>query len=92
VNEQAKEMGLTIHLSESVKDLLVNKGYDPNLGARPLRRAVQRYIEDPLSEHLLMGTFKSGDHIMADLDNEGNVFFRKNDVAPGEEEQALVNN
>ena len=92
VNEQAKEMGLTIHLSESVKDLLVNKGYDPNLGARPLRRAVQRYIEDPLSEQLLMGTFKSGDHIMADLDNEGNVFFRKNDVAPGEEEQALVNN
>ncbi|MBX3096359.1 MAG: ATP-dependent Clp protease ATP-binding subunit [Fimbriimonadaceae bacterium] len=92
VNEQAKDMGIKIGLSESVKDLLVNKGYDPNLGARPLRRAVQRYIEDPLSEHMLMGTFKAGDHILADLDSEGNVIFRKEDVAPGEEEEALVNN
>jgi len=82
VNESAKEMGITIDLSESVKDMLVNKGYDPNLGARPLRRAVQRYIEDPLSEQMLLASFQAGDHILADLDGDGNVIFKK--VEPGE--------
>ncbi len=77
VNEQAAAMGVVIELSEGVKNLLVDKGYDPNLGARPLRRAVQRYIEDPLSEELLLGRFQSGDNIMADLDGETVVFSRK---------------
>ncbi|RYG47199.1 AAA family ATPase, partial [bacterium] len=81
VNQQAASMGITIELSETVKDLLVDKGYDPNLGARPLRRAVQRYIEDPLSEEMLLGTFTSGDSIIAelDLDNPEKVLFRKKD-------------
>ncbi len=94
VNEQAKELGITIELSEAVKNLLVEKGYDPNLGARPLRRAVQRFIEDPLSEHMLMTTFKEGDAILADVDEDGNVIFRKNgSVAKDQsEEQELVNN
>jgi ATP-dependent Clp protease ATP-binding subunit ClpC len=70
VNEQAASLGITLELSEAVKALLVDKGYDPNMGARPLRRAVQRYIEDPLSEEMLMGTFQEGDHIMADVDSE----------------------
>ena len=81
VNISAQEMGITIDLSEAVKDMLVNKGYDPNLGARPLRRAVQRYIEDPLSEQMLLAAFKEGDHILADLDSDGNVIFKK--VEPG---------
>ncbi|HMS55081.1 MAG TPA: ATP-dependent Clp protease ATP-binding subunit [Fimbriimonadaceae bacterium] len=79
VNEQAVALGITIDLSEAVKDMLVDKGYDPNLGARPLRRAVQRFIEDPLSEDMLLGKFKEGDHIVADVDAEGNVVFRKKD-------------
>lgn len=79
VNEQAVALGITIDLSEAVKDMLVDKGYDPNLGARPLRRAVQRYIEDPLSEDMLLGKFKEGDHIVADVDAEGNVVFNKKD-------------
>lgn len=79
VNEQAASLGITIELSEAVKALLVDKGYDPNMGARPLRRAVQRYIEDPLSEEMLMGTFQEGDHIMADVDSEDaeKIVFKK---------------
>ncbi|MFI5384661.1 MAG: ATP-dependent Clp protease ATP-binding subunit [Fimbriimonadales bacterium] len=76
VNEQAKSMEITIDLSDAVKDKLVQEGYDPNLGARPLRRAVQRYIEDPLSEEMLLGRFHAGDAIIADLDADGNVVFR----------------
>ena len=77
VNEQAKAMEISIELSEAVKDLLVDQGYDPNLGARPLRRAVQRFIEDPLSEELLLGTFKAGDKILASLDEDKKVIFKK---------------
>ena len=81
VNEQAKELGITIQLSDKVKDLLVDKGYDPNLGARPLRRAVQRFIEDPLSEELLLSRFHEGDTILADVDSDGNIIFKRNEPA-----------
>ncbi|RYG29246.1 ATP-dependent Clp protease ATP-binding subunit ClpC, partial [bacterium] len=95
VNEQADQLGLKIELSESVKELLVNEGYDPNLGARPLRRAVQRYIEDPLSEELLLGTFQSGDSILADLDPEDPkkvLFTRVEDAGEIEPPKELVGN
>lgn len=77
VNEQAAALNLTIELSDEVKDMLVDKGYDPNLGARPLRRAVQRFIEDPLSEELLYGRFSAGDVVVATMDAEGAVVFKK---------------
>ncbi|MCC7101824.1 MAG: ATP-dependent Clp protease ATP-binding subunit [Fimbriimonadaceae bacterium] len=80
VNTQAAEHGITIELSEKVKDHLVSSGYDPNLGARPLRRAVQRFIEDPLSEDFLLGKFKEGDHVLADIspdDPDKVVFIKK---------------
>ena len=80
VNEQAKELEITILLSDKVKNLLVDKGYDPNLGARPLRRAVQRFIEDPLSEELLLSRFSPGDTVLADLDSEGNILFKRNEA------------
>jgi len=94
VNEQATALGLTIELSDRVKDMLVDQGYDPNLGARPLRRAVQRFIEDPLSEEFLLGRFHSGDAIVADLDEDNKVVFRKKeDEGPkGKRERQLVKN
>ena len=94
VNEQAEELGITIELSEKTKDLLVDKGYDPNLGARPLRRAVQRYIEDPLSEELLLSHFGEGDRILADVDEDGNVIFRREEPGegPAKEEAEVVPN
>ncbi len=90
VNQQAASMNITIDLSDAVKALLVDQGYDPNLGARPLRRAVQRYIEDPLSEEMLLGRFQAGDHILADLDETKTVIFIKQDIpgAPPEKELA----
>ena len=91
VNEQAASMEITLELSEAVKSLLVEQGYDPNMGARPLRRAVQKFIEDPLSEQMLMGTFKAGDHILADVENDG-IVFRKIDKPQAEsEDKELVN-
>jgi ATP-dependent Clp protease ATP-binding subunit ClpC len=52
---------LSIELPDEAKELLVEKGYDPAMGARPLRRAIQRYIEDPLAEELIRGQLKGGD-------------------------------
>lgn len=87
VNEQAAAKGIVIELSDEVKQILVEKGYDANLGARPLRRAVQRFIEDPLSEELLLGRFNAGDVILAEsLDKETVVFrVKENDSSPEKE-------
>ncbi|MBL8088117.1 MAG: ATP-dependent Clp protease ATP-binding subunit [Chthonomonas sp.] len=88
VNESAKQMGITLELSDAVKDLLVDKGYDPNMGARPLRRAVQRFIEDPISEELLLGRFTEGDSVLAELDGEQVVFVKKEQKPPKKKEKA----
>ncbi len=63
---QLKEQELEVELTEVAKEILADEGYDPAAGARPLRRAIQRLIEDPLSEALLMGKFKAGEIIMID--------------------------
>lgn len=93
INEQASAIGVTVELSDAVKELLVEKGYDPNLGARPLRRAVQRFIEDPLSEEMLLGRFSAGDVIVAELE-EGSeqVVFRKKDNADDNEQELVMSN
>ena len=52
-------------LDQSAKEFLVNKGFDEKFGARPLRRAIQKYIEDPLAEEILRGSFKEGTKIVA---------------------------
>ncbi|MBS1721921.1 MAG: ATP-dependent Clp protease ATP-binding subunit [Armatimonadetes bacterium] len=92
VNKQAADLGLTIELSEAVKNLLVDKGYDPNLGARPLRRAVQRYIEDPLSEELLLNVFQSGDTIVAEVaeGTEDKIVFSKKAPGGGKEKEKVA--
>jgi ATP-dependent Clp protease ATP-binding subunit ClpC len=87
VNEQAASMGITLELSDAVKDLLVKEGYDPNLGARPLRRAVQRFIEDPLSEELLLGRFQEGDNVLADTEDGTTVVFKRQDPEGGEQKE-----
>ncbi len=87
VNDQAGAQGITIELSDKVKDHLVEQGYDPNLGARPLRRAVQRFIEDPLSEELLLGRFQSGDTIVAEMDSDQNVIFRLKGPSGGKKKE-----
>ena len=66
---QAKDMG--IELTPAAKDLLAERGYDPLLGARPLRRVIQREIEDALSERILFGELKAGQIIVVDVEGEG---------------------
>ena len=66
---QAKDMG--IELTPTAKDLLAARGYDPLLGARPLRRTIQREIEDALSERILFGELKAGEIIVVDVEGEG---------------------
>ncbi len=71
------EQGLTIEMSEAARRWLARQGYDPLYGARPLRRAMQKYIEGPLSMHLLQGTFKAGDCVLADAPDDKGIVFRK---------------
>ncbi|MDF2457364.1 MAG: ATPase, ATP-binding subunit [Cytophagaceae bacterium] len=61
-------LGYNIELTEKAKDFLADKGFDPNYGARPLNRAVQKYLEDPVAEEILKGDLQPGDIIIADYD------------------------
>jgi ATP-dependent Clp protease ATP-binding subunit ClpC len=70
IGKRILDNGLELELTQAAKDLLVKKGYDPVFGARPLRRVIQRMVEDELSEELLQGRFKAGDRIMAGADGE----------------------
>ncbi|MBT8199602.1 MAG: ATP-dependent Clp protease ATP-binding subunit [Acidimicrobiia bacterium] len=70
VQEQVKSQDLEIVVSDAAKGLMAKKGYDPQLGARPLRRSVQRMLEDPLSEEILQGTFPAGTTVLVDVDTE----------------------
>jgi ATP-dependent Clp protease ATP-binding subunit ClpC len=64
VKEQMGEHETSIELTEEAKELLVEKGYDPAMGARPLRRAIQRFIEDPLADFVLGRSLKPGSTIL----------------------------
>jgi ATP-dependent Clp protease ATP-binding subunit ClpC len=74
VREQLKSKDLDIELSDAVKELLAEKGYDPALGARPLRRTIQRMVEDPLSEKLLYREFRAGQTVIVDV-QDGEITF-----------------
>jgi len=80
VNEQLKSQGMNLEASDDVKEVLAKQGFDPSFGARPLRRAVQRLIEDPLSEEILLRRFTDGDTILAELE-DGKVIFKKAEKA-----------
>jgi ATP-dependent Clp protease ATP-binding subunit ClpC len=66
IRESLAERELSLNLSDSAADLLVEKGWDPAMGARPLRRAIQRYIEDPLADEVLSQSMPAGSTIEVD--------------------------
>jgi ATP-dependent Clp protease ATP-binding subunit ClpC len=66
-----KDRDMGIELREPAKELLSNRGYDPVLGARPLRRTIQREIEDSLSEKILFGELRPGTIVIVDTEGEG---------------------
>src|ERR1700757_4649258 len=70
-----KAKDVHIELNQSAKELLIEKGYDPQYGARPMRRAVERFLEDPLAEELLRGNVKPGDHVEV-VAADGKLSFR----------------
>jgi len=63
--KRLKERQMTLSLDQSAKDFLIDKGYNPDFGARPLRRAIEHYVENPISESILRGEFKNGASIKA---------------------------
>jgi ATP-dependent Clp protease ATP-binding subunit ClpC len=73
VFKRLTEHGLKLELSEPAKEFLINKGYNPEFGARPLRRAIEHYIEDPLSEAMLRAEFKGKNLIKIDVQDEENL-------------------
>ncbi len=79
VLREVKAQEMHLEVTEEAKALLARKGWDPQFGARPLRRAIQREVEDELAEELLKGTFVAGDHILAEVDpdNPDRLHFSK---------------
>ena len=74
MREQLENQGIGLELTRAAKEYVANKGYEPTLGARPLRRAIQTYIEDPLSEKLLWKEFRVGETVIVDLEGEELTF------------------
>lgn len=69
------DKGLKLILEEDILEFLIQKGYEPEYGARPLRRAVERLLEDPLAEDILKGYFAGAIAVRAKLDNQKLLFF-----------------
>ncbi|MCX8053188.1 MAG: AAA family ATPase, partial [Armatimonadetes bacterium] len=77
LNKRLAEKHLSIEVTPAAKSVLAREGFDPNYGARPLRRTIQREIQDKLAIKLLEGEFKEGDRILVDADAEGRITFQK---------------
>ncbi len=73
VEGRLREQNLLLEVSEAFQELLITEGYDPSYGARPLRRAVSRLVEDNLAEAILSGQISSGDTAVIDIDDDGQV-------------------
>ena len=70
IEERLSEHGLKVELTETARQWLAKEGYNPAFGARPLRRALQKHVESPLSVSLLSGQFSEGSCILVDIDPE----------------------
>ena len=73
VTKKLLDKGIKFNITQAAKTFLVKKGFDPNYGARPLIRTVQKYLEDPMSEFLLNSTMKGGDVLRVDYKGEGDA-------------------
>jgi ATP-dependent Clp protease ATP-binding subunit ClpC len=101
VLKRLNNLGFSLEITPEVKEFLSEKGYDSQFGARPLHRAIQKYLEDPLAEEILASNIKNGDTVMATLDKEsGKVVFEMRhaevpdsaaDVVEGTEEEGANN-
>jgi ATP-dependent Clp protease ATP-binding subunit ClpC len=74
LQRQLGEKKILLQIDEAAKDFLINQGYDPKFGARPLRRAIQRHVEDALAEEVLKGRFPGGGEIRITSTEQGLAF------------------
>ena len=74
VLNRLRDRNIEVEITEEAKEFIIDRGFDPDFGARPIRRAIERFIEDPLSEELLRGQFKNGDHIRVSV-KDGHLIF-----------------
>ena len=89
VMKRLSNLGFSMELTEDAKTFIADKGYDQQFGARPLHRAIQKYLEDPLAEEILSMQVKQGDVLIADLDKENNKLkFTLKQAKPGKEEKS----
>jgi ATP-dependent Clp protease ATP-binding subunit ClpC len=82
------DQGITLEVTERFKDRLVEEGYNPSYGARPLRRAIMRLLEDALAEEILSGRIKDGDLALMDVDDDGKITVSSN-ALPGKTPELL---
>ena len=90
IQSRLAEHGLKVELTQEATDWLANEGYDPAFGARPLKRALQKHIESPLSVSLLSGEFNQGDTVLVDIVEDEVVFKKKEAVDVLELDQAEI--
>ena len=90
VFSRMQEKGITLTVTEAFKERLVDEGYNPSYGARPLRRAVMRLLEDSLAEEFLSGRIGEGDTALVDVDDDKQVVIRKDYTTPSIPEFASV--
>ncbi|MDP2949523.1 MAG: AAA family ATPase, partial [Chloroflexota bacterium] len=83
VRQRLAERGVGLELTEAAKEALVKEGFDPVFGARPLRRTVQRRVENPLSKRILAGEFGEGDTVVVDVSAEGEYLFERKEARVG---------
>jgi ATP-dependent Clp protease ATP-binding subunit ClpC len=82
---RVNSLGYKIELTLAAKEFIAEKGYDSQFGARPLKRAIQKYLEDPIAEEILKGELTEGDTLMVDFDKEANeikVVDKKKEAKP----------
>ncbi len=73
VIDEGKNKKISINVSDKMRDFILEKGYDPKYGARPLRRTIQKYVEDEVAESYLKGLLKEGNVVNIDIENEKTV-------------------
>ncbi len=77
LNERLADRKITVAVTDAARERLAQIGYDPTYGARPLRRAIQKHLQDPLALHILKGEFREGDSVLVDTDGNTGFSFRK---------------
>jgi ATP-dependent Clp protease ATP-binding subunit ClpC len=90
VRNRLADRGLELVMTEDAKEFLIAKGYNPDYGARPLRRSIENHIEDPLAEEILRGTFKGKDTITVTIEGEDETKHIKFDATAKNEGKALA--